>query len=167
MAFSLTVEDGTGVSGANAYCTRAFADDYHAARLHAETWQQADDADKDRALAQACRLLDDHLQWKGAAVVTMREYPKWPRTGTLDREGAAIASTTIPTCLQEANAELARWLLDGDRAARAEEAPLSASAGGRSRTYAQGHRPSVIPGAVLAKIDHLIIRGVSRLVRAA
>ena len=166
MAFELIPETGAGVTNANSYCSRAFADSYHEARLHAEKWQEADELTKDKALAMATRLLDDHVEWRGVPVLT-REYPAWPRDGMADRGGAAIVSTTLPTCVQEATAELARRLLEQDRAVLAEDAPLSQSAGGRSRSYGQGRRAAVIPPAVTAKIDHLIIRGASRLVRAA
>jgi len=166
MAFALILETGAGVTDANSYCSRAVADAYHDGRLNASAWQTAGEADKDKALAMATALLDEHRTWRGAAVLT-REKPAWPRTDMVERTGIVIDSTTIPISLQEATAEFARRLIEADRILQAEHPPQSSSAAGKSRSYAPGQQPSVVPPQVDAMIGHLIIRGESRLVVAA
>jgi hypothetical protein len=57
MPFSFTVEDGTGVVGANAYLAVADADDYPAARA-TSAWASADAAAKQTAIVKAT----DHIE---------------------------------------------------------------------------------------------------------
>lgn len=173
MAFLLVVEDGTGVSGANSYCSRDAADAYHEGILYAEKWQEATEADKDRALAMATRLLDAHFRqpggsgWSGARVITTRDSPAWPRSGTYDTGGLLIAATTIPTCLIEATAEFARRLIESNRIQQAEDTPVSMSSGGRSKSYGNAYTRPIVPPDVLRLIEHLTVSGGGRLLRVA
>ena len=63
MASALVVTPGDG--SANSYCSRAVADTYHANRLHAAIWTDADDVTKDAALLMATRVLDQQFAWAG------------------------------------------------------------------------------------------------------
>lgn len=161
MALTLIVEDGTGVSGANTYCSLAAANTYHAGRLWAEKWQEADIADQERALVMATKLLDQYCEWRGGRTVD-REFPAWPRSGMYDRAGVLIDPASMPLCLVEATAELARRLIEDNRLARAEETAVSVSAGGRSRSYATRTAP-VLPASVTRALTHLTVP--SRLAR--
>lgn len=165
MAFTFTVEDGSGVTGANSYCSVADADDYHAGRLYTEKWQEADPADKERALAMATSLLDEHLSWRGARVDTTRESPAWPRVGMYDRGGELIDDDVVPAAVVEATAEFALRLLEGNRVKDSEDAPVSVSASGRSKSYATGTANPVVPPTVVKKLGHLT--EMSRLVLVA
>lgn len=154
MPFALTVEDGTGVAGANTYCAIATADAYHDGILRAEKWQQADSDTKQRALAQATRLLDQYIAWQGTPVVLTRETPAWPRYGAYDRNGIEIASSVVPTAVVEATAELARRLIEDDRLRKAEDPPVSLSAHGRAKAWASRSTP-VIPDSILRALASL------------
>jgi hypothetical protein len=57
MAFVFTVEDGSGVVGANAYLSVVDADDYHAGRAN-PAWSSADLAAKQAAIVKAT----DHIE---------------------------------------------------------------------------------------------------------
>jgi hypothetical protein len=166
MPLLLIVEDGTGVTDANSYCSLDDANAYLESQLDSALWQKADDLDQQRALVMATEWLDG-LVWRGAPVV-QREALRWPRSGMIGLDGDAFASTTIPTALIHATAALAaRLIADPKRQAETDDPPVATSAGRGSRSYVQGRRPSPIPPSILGMIDHLIIRGVSRLVRAA
>jgi len=102
-----------GASDANSYATRAEADAYHEARLHADAWTVSD-GDKERALVMATRLLDSLVTWTGAASGETQALA-WPRSGMLTRNGYGISSTIIPQALKDATAEFARQLLTEDR----------------------------------------------------
>lgn len=161
MALTFTVEDGTGVTDANSYCSLAAADAYFDGRLHATRWTEATTAERQQALVMATRLIDQYIDWRGARVLT-RETPAWPRTGMYDRAGVLIDATTLPDCLVESTAEFAMRLLDGDRVRDAEEAAVSVSAGSRSRSYLRRSAP-VLPPSITHALAHLTVP--SRLMR--
>lgn len=162
MAFTFTVETGAGVTDANSYCSVAAADAYHEARLRTEKWQEATTAERERALAMATKLLDQQMEWRGARVLS-REFPAWPRTGMYDKAGILIDAATLPTCLVEATAELARRLLEDDRIGKSEERAVSISSGGRSRSYATGFNAPIVPQSITCTLSHLTVP--SRLLR--
>ncbi len=164
MPFALVVEDGTGVSGANSYCSLDAANTYHDGRLRTEQWQTASQADQERALAMATRTLDEYLKWSGARVDITRESPAWPRYAMYDRGGLLISSTSIPTCLVEATAELALRLIENDRLRQSEDAAIGISSGGRSRSYAAGRTVPIVPPSIADKLSHLTMASTIRRV---
>lgn len=164
MAFQLVVEDGTGVSGANSYCSLDAANAYHGARLRTEGWQNATEDDQSKALAMATRLLDDYLRWQGARVDVARESPAWPRYNMYDRGGLLIDSATIPTCLVEATAEFALRLLEKDRVKESEDNAVGIASGGRSKSYPAGRVQPVVPAVVFEKLAHLCLTSTIRRV---
>lgn len=104
-----------GAETANSYCTVAEAEAYHDTHLYATAWTAADEDQQIAALIWATRLLDEQVDWFGY-VESLTQALRWPRAGVLDREGRQyVSSTTIPTFLKRATAELARHLLAGDR----------------------------------------------------
>lgn len=165
MALTLVAEDGSGVDGANTYCSREDADTYLDGRLYAEKWQTVDAVTRDRALAMATLLLDEHVRWAGARVITTRESPAWPRSGTYDRGGQLIDSTALPTCVVQATAEFALRLIEEDRVRKSEDVAVGVSSGGKSKSYGPAHTYPVIPASVFSKIEHLTLP--SRLVLVA
>jgi hypothetical protein len=125
-----------GASNANSYPTLAEADTYFVARLFSDTWNDADESDKEAALVMATRLIDTLLTphryfvppnfggqagffrtrpyWTGAAASSTQALA-WPRTGMYNRNGFAILSTVIPTELKQATAEFSIQLMRQDR----------------------------------------------------
>ena len=114
MALTFTVEDGTGVTGANSYTTVAFADDY--ASMNASTvvaWEALTQAQKEHYLMWATHILDTLTKWEGNKVSQDNEL-SWPRQGVADKEGYMIESNTIPKAVKQATAFLAGTLIDTD-----------------------------------------------------
>ncbi len=123
----LIVEDGTIVPDANSYATIAEADFYFEKRLHTQTWDNATDEDKAKALMWATRLLDEQVSWSGI-LVDANQPLAWPRSGFWNRydnlyegenyEGPIIVSDwsqQIPYWLRDAVSEFALHLLAEDR----------------------------------------------------
>lgn len=110
MAF--TVEDGTGVLGANAYIPVAYADTYHAERGN-DGWAGLD-ADKQEAIVKAT----DYAEIRWLATARGRpEFPEvpqglnFPRLGLYDRYGAVV--TGVPDILARAISEYALFVREG------------------------------------------------------
>jgi len=105
MASTLTIEDGTGVPGADAYDTlancSAFAAEFYGAHL------PGSDAVKDAAIRRAVKYLDN-LPWKGLRTHGRDQELAWPRTGVVDPEGHSIGSEEIPREVKFAQHRLAR-----------------------------------------------------------
>ena len=152
MASAIVVTPGDG--SANSYCSRAFADTYHSNRLHAATWDNADDATKDAALIMATRVLDQQFAWAGVRSIPGSQALEWPRDGLLNDEGdVALDSAAIPERLQNATAEFARLLIDSDTtvaSGTAGGAITSLKAGSVKIDYASGvvAHTDLIPDAV-------------------
>jgi hypothetical protein len=79
-----------------------------------EIFEEADTADKERAVILASLLLDANIPWLGAAATTIQSMA-WPRVGLVSHTGAVIPADQIPTRLKYATAEFARQLLMSDR----------------------------------------------------
>jgi hypothetical protein len=115
MAFVFTVEDGTGLAGANSYASLDEADDYLTANIHVYTkWAALTDENKESLLAFASRVLDQRTSWLGEKAVAASAL-RWPRTGCSDRDGNDIASTVVPSAVKSATIELAAAFIDADR----------------------------------------------------
>lgn len=158
MALTLVVEDGTGLSTANSYCSLADADAYHERRLHSQVWRQvADPASQDQkkaALVWATRLLDEQCDWLGSRS-TLTQALGWPRRDVLGRFGDEFYdSDEVPQVVKEATAELARLLIEEDRPRKSEESMnlTSKSASGKSKSYGprDNRRGAFLPPSVLS-----------------
>jgi hypothetical protein len=127
---SLTVEDGTGVAGADSYATQAWIDGYWTARPHlalSSTWTAATSDNKDGAAREATAYLDAAFGnfYRGKR----RGYVQgllWPRTDAKDEQGYPLPD--LPDALLAAEAELA---------ARALSAPLAADIDAGTRIRVQ------------------------------
>lgn len=114
------------LAGFNSLTTVAFADDYQTTKLYA-AWAALLTADKEKLLAWSSRQLST-LQWIGIKTVATQEL-SWPRsyvpieggyTGSVETEVYSTLyfdANTVPKPIQEACAELAGQLLDGDSTA--------------------------------------------------
>ncbi len=103
---ALTVEDGTVVASADSYISQADADTYFTNHDDPSDWTGATSALKDSALRFAVMTMDGMFEWSGA-VQSSTQVLGWPRTSAEDAEGRAIASSTIPQRIKDAQCELA------------------------------------------------------------
>lgn len=104
-----TVEDGTGVTGANSYASIAFADAYFEERDNAVWAAIVDDGDKEGYLIRATDYIENFFgrRFIGEMVSTDQAL-SWPRT-----DADPYPSTSIPLRLQKATAEYALRAIDG------------------------------------------------------
>jgi hypothetical protein len=109
---TLTVTAGSAT--ADSYCSLTDAETYIGSLYYASDWTGKSDANKEKVLKQATRLLDT-LWWQGTKAESTQAL-EWPRAYIVDRNGYAVSSTTIPTWLANATAEFALRLLAADRA---------------------------------------------------
>lgn len=113
MALTLTTTPGSAT--ANSYCSVEAADLYHDFHPYADVWNAANASRKQQCLVMATRLLDDLVDWQGQKT-TLAQKLRWPRYLVPDRDGLIyLANNTIPEFLQQATAELARYLVAEDR----------------------------------------------------
>lgn len=90
---AITVEDGSNVSGAEAWADLS-AHDAWAVKFHGAAATQSD-ALKESAIRRASAYLDA-LPWKGSKANGRTQALSWPRTGAADADGVAIAADEIP-----------------------------------------------------------------------
>ena len=115
--------------GENSYIDINGADEYFAGRLHAESWGETSDADKEKALKQATREIDRQpLTGRKATDTQALAFPRYP-----DAE--------IPEAVKEACCEVALALLERGNSQRRklqQEGVQSFTLGNMSETYAAG-----------------------------
>lgn len=166
---SLTVTATPGAANANSYCTVAEADAYYEARLFSDAWDNASAADKNKAVIMATKTLDRMMRGHKTLIPsssTTRQYRKdrkwtgapadavqvlaWPRSGMVDGNGNAVATTVIPAALKNAVAEFAGQMLGGDRTADNDVIVqgLASVNAGVALSFREGLMPQVLPDAV-------------------
>lgn len=111
------------------YCTIEYADEYFNNRLHTESWFEADDSTKAKALKQATRAIDRQLL-KGRKTNPKQElaFPRYP-------------DTEVPEAVKEACCEEALTLLERGNSQRRklqQEGVQSFTLGNMSETYITG-----------------------------
>ena len=111
------------------YCTIEEANEYFSGRLHAESWEQADDSTKEKALQQATRAIDRQLlRGRKTNPEQGLAFPRYP-------------DTEIPEAVKEACCEEALALLERGNSQRRklqQEGVQSFTLGNMSETYAPG-----------------------------
>jgi hypothetical protein len=133
---AVTIQADPSLAGYNCFCTLAEATDYHASRLHNESWTNASSTDKSMALVWASRNLSI-LEWKGART-SGTQLLAFPRVGlSYSEDGTALSSevydgglgyytiitvpsTIPPTEIKNAAAEMALWLIASDKTAESD-----------------------------------------------
>lgn len=110
-----------GGASSNSYATRAEGDTYAGDRLQSTAWTGASNDEKDQALLQATRRIDqeDFAGWK----VDEDQALSWPRSGVVGRNGYTLDHETIPQLVKDAQIELAIQYLG----AAASADPLASS----------------------------------------
>lgn len=110
---ALVVETGAGLANANAYVDVAFVDAY-AGIMGLAAWLALNTTAKETAIARATMHVNDGNRYPYVGVKRTQEQALlWPREGAVERDGQAIASTSIPYQLKNATAELAGLLGTG------------------------------------------------------
>jgi len=121
--------ESTITVGEPSYIDIEGANEYFAGRLHAESWGQANDTDKEKALKQATRAIDRQLL-RGRKTNSEQElaFPRHP-------------DTEIPAAVKEACCEEALALIESGNSQRRklqQEGVQSFSLGNMSETYVAG-----------------------------
>ena len=156
----LVLNAEVGSATANSYCTVAEANAYHDFHVAETVWESAAGASNNvqvRALVMATRLLDEQYDWIGTKA-TAEQALRWPRVGAMDRDGYPIAYDELPRDLIRATAELARYLLAGNRFDAIDDAQSGIEevrAGSVMVKFTQATQPMVIPASVAAMLAAL------------
>jgi len=106
MALTLVVEDGTGLSNANAYLTVAEVDIRLDKHKELTCWTALSPDEKPYALASATDYIDFNFRFYGS-VLKATQALQWPRTKNFNTKGILLAQGIIPEELKEATAILA------------------------------------------------------------
>lgn len=138
MALTLVVEDGSGKTDSNTYISLVDAGTYMEGRIGTSAWDGATDADKNAALVQSARILDNYVEWKGVktndtqAMQWPRQYVPDPEYRTvdaldfyIDAGDYFIPKDEIPQRIKDAQSELALHLLSQDSQAAPDTAGYS------------------------------------------
>lgn len=107
-----------GAVNANSYASLADAEAYALTIPSVGDWATATDVQKNAALAQATRMMDN-LTWNGWRALHLVQALQWPRAGVADRENYYMDPATIPAKIRDACCEFALRLVADDRAADA------------------------------------------------
>lgn len=110
-----TLTTTVGAADTNSYVTVSYATSYFDERLNTSDWDNADQADQERALIMAARRLDQE-PWEGAKTDPdpSDQALAWPRNNATDRDGHLFENDVIPEKVKEAQCELALAMLGED-----------------------------------------------------
>ena len=110
---TITVEDGTGLTGADAYISVADADTYFSA-IGDTTWSAAGTTEKEQAIVQATRYMEKRFgnKWKGL-IASSTQALGWPRDYVYDERGTEL-DDQVPGAIAKACAEYAKHALSND-----------------------------------------------------
>lgn len=110
---AITVEDGTGLVGANAYISVADANTYFVALGNAG-WAGATAPNKEVAIVKATRYMQKRFgtKWKGL-ISTSAQGLGWPRRYVYDERGTELIDQ-VPVQLARACAEYANYALTNE-----------------------------------------------------
>ena len=182
----MSLDATVGGADANSYLTVSAADDYFNARLNSDDWLNAVPADKEKALIQATRILDQYCIWLGIkADTTTPQALEWPRIG-IKYDGQyyeeynvyeidylesfsytwILDYESIPQQIQDGTCELALVLLSRDVQSDAMLSSLNV-AGLKMDLSTTGH--SIVPPHVWQIVSPLAkqLRGASGTVKIA
>lgn len=103
---TLILEDGTGVSGAQAWFDESFMDSYNENHDQVPEWEDADTDTKQKWIRQGTTYIARAYanRFKGKRTYEAQSLP-FPRTGIIDPDGFEIAENSLPNALLEATAE--------------------------------------------------------------
>jgi hypothetical protein len=168
---ALTLDSTVGGASSNSYISRADADTFFESRYSDGGWSALSNANKDRALVAATRMIDRY-EFLGCPVNSTQRL-KWPRLEVRKEDGnyssgggtAYYLSTELPQQLKDAVCELAVALAAGTQGEAATRRVKSWSSDDQAFTYeADGRATNALPDAVMQLLAPFL-RG-ARLVRA-
>ena len=99
-------------ASANSYVTRTEAQSYMDERIETDNWDDASNADQDRALIMATNRLERE-EYRGGATTTTQRL-RHPRAGLITRDGQSYDQDIVCRPVKEATYELALAILDGN-----------------------------------------------------
>lgn len=110
---TITVEDGTGLTGADAYISVADADTYFSA-VGNTTWSAASTSAKEQAIVKATRYMEKRFgnKWKGL-IASSTQALGWPRDHVYDERGTEL-DDQVPRPIANACAEYALHALSNE-----------------------------------------------------
>lgn len=122
----MSIDATVGGENANSYVTADEANSYMGGRLHTDAWKTSA-GQKEKALRQAARILDNYVEWKGVKTDEAQAMA-WPRQYVPDPEYREIdyanfyfdagdyflPENAIPQRIKDAQCELALHLLSQD-----------------------------------------------------
>lgn len=157
---ALTLEDGTGLAGAESFASVAEATAYFGARGKADAWDAIED--KEAALRLATEYMEQHyaLRWAGYKL-TAAQALAWPRSGVRDPEviSGYVASNAVPVRVKRACMELALRTASGELTSDLGRETLSETVDVVSVIYAQGGSRQTKYAAVEALLEPLFSSG--------
>ena len=133
---SLTVEDGTGLSTAEALVSVAYCDSYHAKRGNS-AWAAISVVGKEWAIRKAADYMTQkyRLAWQGYRV-NSTQGQDWPRSSVYREDsGTWVETTTVPDEVKKAQAELALRALNSELNPDQERATVKEVIGPIEVTY--------------------------------
>lgn len=111
---AIAVDATIGGAASNSYIDVAAADQIMEYRQTTfAVWSALSDDQKGAALISATQMFDA-LDWKGIRAAEGQSL-RWPRSGVYDLDGYAIADDAIPSDVQEAVADYAYTVSQGDQ----------------------------------------------------
>lgn len=156
MAITITVEDGSRVTGANSYVTVSGCDAY-LEKYGEATWSASTVTTtmKQNALLKAMRYLD-HLSWKGTKY-TSTQTTSWPRSGVVDGNGYELDEDFVPPEVVAAQCELALRSLPSSSIKLQPDLPR----GGRESATSMGsiaisYQSAAPPRAVITVVEDIL-----------
>lgn len=154
---AIVVEDGTGLTNADAFISVAFFKEYHDAR--GNDYSDYANAALEQAIVRATDFISESHHWAGYKVKERghrdgEQALAWPRSYVVDRNGYSVANDEVPTEVQKATAEVAFYeagtpggmqptYVAHDRVASEKVGPLSIEYD-LSRRDAEGARPVLL-----------------------
>ena len=125
---AITFDATLGGASANSYISVETADDYFAMRVHADNWDAASTATKQKVLMDATRRLD-RIEYTGEKTADTQAL-EWPRTGVTLRD--ETIDDEIPARILDAVCELALAVLNSNIDTGVPEGVQSFTVGGVS-----------------------------------
>ena len=170
---ALIVEDGTGKTNSESYCSVAEATAYHGSRNQGDDWDAIDDKDAALRLATDYMLQIYRGKWAGSRVTSTQSLD-WPRYDVelFDAPSgygafpAVVPFNVVPAEVKKACAELALKTGNGTLLVDTGREVLSESVGSISVTYSQGSSQQTSYPVVSAFVRPYMKPAGSRVYRA-